>query len=346
MICIYCLQEKSADCFQNRDHIIPQCFGQFATDNLVLRDAVCDECNQYFGNKIELYLGRDTIEGIERYKHGIKPAKQPKHKRLTFKIAEGDLAGIIVTPRYSDNKEIIDIEPVLQAGIINKTGNKFDYYEPHGIPDAANLEKQGRSLKGLKFDFISKDEDELNSLVKKLSEKGYKDIKLEPSREWPECVRKRNSILVAGEIRIDRVIYRGLSKIAFNYLCYIKGVNFVLLEDFNPIREFIRFDRGNHDRFFFVNQSPILENDRRFFKLGIKETQGHLIVIDWNRLSLQVRLSPFNINTYLVRLCNNFQGVWMPIKNGHHFDVESRTVNQLMSVSRRLLPKFLGGLHA
>lgn len=340
MICIYCLHEKSADCFLNRDHVIPQCFGRFTPDNLVLRNAVCDECNQYFGDKIELYLGRDTIEGVERYKHGIRPGKQPKHKRLTFKIAEGDLAGIIVTPRYSGNSEIIDIEPVLQAGIINQAGDKFDYYEPDDIPDAERLERQGRNLKGLRFDFITKNDDELNSLIEKLKEKGYKDIKLEQSREWPECVRKRNSTLVAGEIRIDRIIYRGLSKIAFNYLCYIKGVDFVLSEDFNPVREFIRFDRGNHDQFFFVNQPPILENDRRFFRLGIKETRGHLIVIEWHGLALQVRLSPFNINTYLVRLCNNFHGVWTPIKNGHHFDVESRTINPLFSVSRRLLPKF------
>jgi hypothetical protein len=338
MICIYCLQDKSADCFQNRDHVMPQCFGKFAPENLVLRNAVCDECNQYFGNKIELYLGRDTIEGIERYKHGIKPEKQPKHKRLKFKIAEGVLAGIIVTPKYSGDKEIIDNEPLLQVGIINKTGDKFVYYEPHDIPDAASLESQGRSLKGLRCDFIAKDDKELNFLIEKLRKKGYKNIKLEQAREWPECVRKRNSTLVAGHIQIDRIIYRGLSKIAFNYLCYIKGVDFVLVEDFNPIREFIRFDRGNADQFFFVNQPPILHNDRI---LGIRETRGHLIVIGWKGLSLQVRLSPFNLNTYLVRLCNNFHGIWMPIKNGHHFDVASWTINQLMSVNRRLLPGYL-----
>ena len=57
----------------------------------------------------------------------------------------------------------------------------------------------------------------------------------------------------------------------------------------------------------------------------------------------QVKLSPFNLNTYLIRLCSNFGGVWMPIKNGHHFDVESWAVNPLISVNRRLLPRFFRG---
>ena len=50
--------------------------------------------------------------------------------------------------------------------------------------------------------------------------------------------------------RIDRTIYRGLSKIVFNYFAYNKGADFVLRDDFNEIRNFIRYDQGNGDKFF------------------------------------------------------------------------------------------------
>lgn len=340
MICIYCLQDKPPEAFLKREHVLPQCLGTFSPNNLVLHETVCDGCNQYFGDVLELNLGRDTIEGIERYKLGIKPGKQPRHKRLKFKIAEGELAGIIVTPKPSGIENLIDIDPVLQVGIFNDIRDRFDYYDDHDpyfIPTLDELKAQGRKTDNLRFDFIARDDTELKSLVEQLKTKGYKNIKLEPSREWPEYVQRRNSTLVAGEIRIDRIIYRAFCKIVFNYLAYLQGKDFALSENFNEIRKFIRYGEGNSDDFFFVNQPPILENDRRFLRLGIKETRGHLVVLEWNGMSLQGRLSLFNLNTYRIRLCKNFAGLWTPIKTGHHFDVESWTVNPMFSISRRLL---------
>ena len=301
MKCIYCLQERTAKDFKKREHVISQCFGTFTPDNLILYQSVCDECNQYFGDKIELYLGRDTIEGIERYKHGIKPRKQPKHKRIKFKIAEGQLAGIIVTPKYSEGKDIIDIEPVLQVGIFNKLLNRFDYYELDDIPAFDQLKKQGRELKGLKFDFIYKDKHELNILLERLKGKGYKEVKMDTDKEWPDFVKRRNQTLVAGEIKIDRIIYRGICKIVFNYLTYIQGKEFVLSSNFDEIRNFIRYDKGNYNDFFFVNQPHILANDRKLSKFNAKETCGHLVVLGWNGMTLQGRISLFNLNAYKIR---------------------------------------------
>ena len=84
--CIYCLQARPVSAFRHREHVMSRCFGTFRPDNLILREVVCDECNQYFGENIELILGRDSIEGILRYRHGIKPEKAPRsHKRLKFR---------------------------------------------------------------------------------------------------------------------------------------------------------------------------------------------------------------------------------------------------------------------
>lgn len=340
MLCIYCLEDKTKEFFLKREHILPQCLGTFSPNNLILYETVCDVCNEYFGNVLELNLGRDTIEGIERYKLGIKPDKQPKHKRLRFKIAEGELTGIIVTPKPSDIENELDIDPVLQVGIFNEMTGRFDYYDdndPYFIPSLNDLKAAGRKTDNLRFDFIAKDDVELQFFVERLRAKGFKDIKLESPKEWPEDVKRRNRTWVAGEIRIDRIIYRAFCKIVFNYLAYVQGKDFVLSGNFDEIRRFIRYDQGSSDDFFFVNQPPILENDRKFLKLGIKETRGHLIALEWNDMALQGRLSLFNLNTYLIRLCKHFDGIWTPIKSGHHFDVESWAINPMFSVSRRLL---------
>ena len=84
MKCIYCLQDKQNTDFLKREHVIPQCLGKFLPDNIILYESVCDQCNQYFGDNLELYLGRDSFEGIQRHKYGITP-KSPLRRRLRIK---------------------------------------------------------------------------------------------------------------------------------------------------------------------------------------------------------------------------------------------------------------------
>jgi len=92
--CIYCLKEKNSNEFRKREHVIPQMFGRFK-NNLILRGLVCDNCNQYFGDNLELALGRDTIEGIiMRAKLGMINKELPKkYERLKFKITSGEHKG-------------------------------------------------------------------------------------------------------------------------------------------------------------------------------------------------------------------------------------------------------------
>jgi len=48
--CIYCGSAEPPR--EKREHVLPQSYGLFE-DNWVL-DCVCDSCNQYFGDKLEL----------------------------------------------------------------------------------------------------------------------------------------------------------------------------------------------------------------------------------------------------------------------------------------------------
>ena len=65
MKCIYCLVDKEANCFIKVEHVIPQSFGLFK-NNLTLK-CVCDVCNQFFGDNLEMIMGRDSFEGLFRY---------------------------------------------------------------------------------------------------------------------------------------------------------------------------------------------------------------------------------------------------------------------------------------
>ena len=123
-----------------------------------------------------------------------------------------------------------------------------------------------------------------------------------------------------------------------NYLAFLVGKDFVLREDFNGIRNFIRYGKGNHRDYFGVNEPPILHIDRILKRDNIRTTNGHLIAVQWEGMNLISRLSIFNIATYLIRLCTNFSGVWIPIKRGHHFDIDSKEINELKAINRKLLP--------
>ena len=51
--CIYCLEWKAAGDF-DREHVLPEAFGLYATNSPVLHLAVCVACNRHFGRTLDL----------------------------------------------------------------------------------------------------------------------------------------------------------------------------------------------------------------------------------------------------------------------------------------------------
>lgn len=131
---------------------------------------------------------------------------------------------------------------------------------------------------------------------------------------------------------------RGFCKIALNYLTFVAGKDFVLSPNFDRIRRFIRYNKGDSNNFFAVNLPPILQDDQRLEKFGAKVTEGHLIIVGWLDKRMVSKVSLFNVQTFGINLCQDFKGVWRPIKSGHHFDVETKQVTKLISVSKALIP--------
>lgn len=333
MKCIYCLQDKPPNKYQKREHVIPQCLGHFTPDNLILYDCVCDECNQYFGDKLELYLGRDSFESLERRKHGIEPKNPLKNKRrVKSKIKDGEWKGLIVEDVKSDNPGEIGIKNSIQAGFYNKFLDGYKYYEPNEIPTAKQLEKEGFDLK--KTILLIAHDNELPKLIEKITQQGINlSSKIEPLQTLPPS----NKVIVESDVVIDRTILRSLSKISFNYFAYVIGSKIVMKNEFDGIRNFVRYDKGDSREFITVNASPILHDDKKLMKFRAKTTQGHLVNVGWVKGSIVSKVSPFNSNTYRVVLCENYKGIWFPIKSGHHFDLNTKNVTKLLAIDKRLV---------
>ena len=336
MFCIYCAEDKSATSYQKREHVIPQAFGRFIPDNLVLKKCVCDECNQFFGDKIELFLGRDTFESIERLRHGMNP-KEPlrNRRRVKSKIRSGPWKGVIVKDMYLAETGRIAIEKAVQAGFYHNERDEYNFFELNDIPTGKELVERGYAIKNAQIWLIAEDGEEFDTLIAKLNKQG---ISVKSKTDLIKQGPPGEIVPVKTDITLDRTIMRGFCKIAFNYLAFVAGTDFVLSPEFNDIRRFIRFGEGDSNHFFGVNLPPILYDDQILDKIGAKVTEGHLIIVGWRGAKVVSKLSLFNTQTFGVNLCQDFKGIWRPIKSGHHFDVKTKEVTRLVSISKQLIP--------
>ena len=332
-LCIYCLEEKNEAKF-NKDHVIPECFGTFEPDNMTLINTVCSNCNQYFGEKLELYLGRDSLEGVTRYNYEIFPNGKPGFKRLIFKIDRpGPLYGMLVSPKPQLLEGLPEIEFIDQVGFFNTKAGKYEYFPDAYIPEKEQLEKTGFNFTEHEISLIG-DYDVLRQV---LAVMGYPNSYLREESLF-KSPDERINIPVIISSRIDRTIARGMAKIAFNYLARITNSYFVLGRDFNIIRKFIRYDEGEFAEIFRIEKKSII---RKELELRKRILDGHVIAVDWNGDDLVCSLSIFNRIlqlTYIIMLSKRYSGVWIPICSGHYFDVAQNKIRVLYNIQKMILP--------
>lgn len=175
MQCIYCKEDKPIYLYKKREHVIPQGFGKFATDNLILRNVVCDDCNSYFGEKIELFLCKDSFEGLERHRHGINPKKPLKKiRRIKSKVLSGPLKGLIVREKGLRENGRLDVEKELQVGFYNSVSQSYDFFEPKELVAAERLASKGYDIKEKEIIIIAEDGREYASIISLLDSLGIK----------------------------------------------------------------------------------------------------------------------------------------------------------------------------
>lgn len=335
MNCIYCKKPIFGNKNKTKEHIFLKSFG--CPDDFVIH-CVCYECNNNFGKTIDRWFSYDSFEGVKRLRLlGSKSKQGLKHyKRLSINLPYdeqfGDFQGTIVQIDIDNPEELVLPN---QVGLLNKS-KKYEYITLNELENTKNLDDRLKnySFKKEKIKILSKNDTELAKSLKKLEKlkiKGPKFKVLDKRFGFPGKPAKANSkIWVKIKGIIDKEILRVIAKIAFNYLAFSKGEEYVLQDKFDDTREFIRTGKNEKNVYFVLpNAKHILSNEFR----RIKFFEGFLVNIERERNNIVSRVSLFNDLTYKVILSINSENLWLPNFNiGHSFDYKRKELKKLKSV--------------
>lgn len=327
MRCIYCLEDKDSP--KRVEHVIPQSFGVFK-NNFVLTNVVCDDCNQFFGDELEISLARDTLEGMRRYDFQVKkPAEFKslgKRSRLIFKIAEGFFREAYAYIDYSAQEKKISLKPLAQVGFLKTDNSDYEYFLLNNIPLAKSLPVGSHNLGDSKgIIILGCDSAVADDILKK---QGY-NFRIGGEFDCPN--KESSSWLCNVKGTVDQVIMRAAAKIAFNYLTYWMGPKFVLHESFNPMREFILTGKREGDLLVRAVDKAILADEIK----SDKRRLGHIVTVAWasDKTSILAQVSLFNWIVYQIILVRNYPGEKNKIAKGNFFDVHNHVILGLGSKS-------------
>lgn len=322
--CIYCQQDRSEDGFTKIEHVIPQSFGGFQ-NNFTLRNLVCDDCNHYFGNHLELFLGRDSYEGQLRFWHGLKGAEGFKgvgrDTRIVVRSTEGAFSGCYMLRYYNTEKNDISVRPLPQVGFMLAPARTYRYFLLDEIPTQTELDGMGFD-KGHPTPIVALEVDP-PELTARLAAKGiafnYRgSLPQDPPLDTIGCE------LTA---RMDHVIFRAVAKIAFNYLAYWEDGAFVRQQGFDRARRYIRWGEIPNYELLRIDEEPILGDEST---VGSRRL-GHLITVGWagDGVSVLSQVSLLNWMTYHICLARELGGPPPPLARGHFFNPSSQEILEL-----------------
>ncbi len=315
--CIYCLEDKNALLF-NTEHVIPESFGRFQ-QNLTLINKVCTKCNQKFGDDIDLELGRNTFEGISRYKHGIKKANKFKNRgkksNLTMKIAEGPLKNLVVELIPDQTRLKLVILP--QIGL-RKGDGTYDFFEFKEIPEFQHLSEKYPNSERL---ILIPPGVNINEATKSLNKKGFK------FQYQGEFITSTNDILCEIDGQIDKKIRRAFAKIAFNFFAYFNDEEILFHPTFNEIRDFIL--NGNVGIPIKIDNKSILADEKSAKSIRA----GHIVAISKiHGKCIFAQLSLFNTFRYTILLAKNVNfNKNIQAGFGRFFDVQNMKIHEISS---------------
>lgn len=303
---------------------MPQSFGVFR-DNFTLNKVVCDDCNQYFGDKLEIDLARDTFEGLQRFNFDVKKAAEyktfGKGSRMVIRVTDPPFKGVFAYREYSPENDRIELRPIAQVGFKRKDLLDYEYFLINNIPDRKYLEKNNFDLKHSKA--IRAFGIEENLLKQELAKRNI------TFKTGGEIIPPDNSdgLLCEIEGEIDKTIYRAVAKIGFNYLAKWQGEAFLNLSSFDFARKFIRYGETAPYPLVRVTENPILADE----PVEGQRRVGHLVTVNWaaDNLSIVSQVSLFNWVTYCVSLAREFTAEHKEIRKGHFFNTNSHEILDL-----------------
>ena len=314
--CIYCLNEKDESLF-NREHVVPEAFGTFK-GNLVL-DCVCQSCNSFFSKELDLKLARDTIEGLERFKSGLKQPQEFKSlgKRSTSRVEivqDGPMKGVICEMRPKSDYPGFDIEPLPQIGLSNNEDGPFDFFLLDELPAKDELEKMGYAPGSEVFMRVWGTT--LDEAISRLEPRG-----VQKGEELGQTMPDKGVVKSEYVFRISHPEFRAVTKIAMNYLAYVAGAGIVLMPQFNEARRYVT--DGVRPSEQIVSIIPVVHFTRQSTD---QKMTAHFVSIERRGMLIVAQVSLLCLIRYAIVLSRAPFALEFTLNSGHLFDLDRRQV--------------------
>ena len=248
---------------------MPQAFGTFK-NNPVLR-CVCADCNQFFGDNLELSFNRDTGEALVRPYFGLRADVAETSESLSLILhLPSDWRGARVRMHQTPGGGPPSFEVLLQIAV--KRGDIWNWI----IEDEISRERLAGVLdQELDVRIACNSAEEFVHLSEKLHATG---VRFENVTRYDINSLPEKGLRVTHQYELTHLQARCVAKIAFNYMAYNLGPGFVLHESFDEIRTYIR--HGNlcdQQAFVYAPNKSLLREEQ----IGGKVTNGHILVVDW-----------------------------------------------------------------
>ncbi len=326
--CIYCKAVAPTVRF-NREHVLQNGFGKFR-EALVLHDAVCEPCNTFFSGSIDIALTRDSVEGLERYRWGVKRPDEVarfRYRNLTVRAHDlGDFSGVPVRLGPGDDERPLAANIVPSAAVHRRNSDELVFFSEDQILSGSWNTDAVDYTRGLKL-FGA---DEATRRMRDALER--QGIKL-TYRPLALVAPPGDGATLQYEFGMPPEVQRGIAKIAFNYLAFREGAQFVLSPAFDPIRQFIRFG-------IIPLLSPLETNNDLPFRTSAAE--GFVPVVHWVSLEAHAShrnllgvVSLFSVLRHTVILAEDYDGPWFDLPLAHLYNVKALTVSEVHPVIPR-----------
>lgn len=336
--CIYC-QRPDPACGFNREHVIPQALGKFEGDVLTLTEEVCLDCNQRFGDTLELFLNRDSAEAMFRFRYGLKDPTEVRKmfpRRLRPRLPrDGSKWGgaylDLIPPPPGEMEPHVELAPQLAC---QRRDGAWEYFSEEDLRIRTDQVKEviARECTPVRVLWTKREVDK-QRLLALLAEKGMEFKGGKPITEsvQPFAPGRVNAEL---EFTFDKVLAKAVAKIGFNYLVKTQGAALALRQDFNAVRRFVRYGEGKAPDFVQFGRGPVNRDPTTGHELP---PRGHVVTAGWDadgKAEVIARVSLFQHITYIVRLCTTFDGDRPPIDSAHLYDLQRHRVERLRLVGR------------
>jgi len=322
--CIYCMEKKLPSEF-NREHVLPEAFGSFK-NNLVLLDIVCKDCNQCFGDNLDIILARGSMQGAIRYFKGIKPLRKfedvnKKRVQLAARTKyDKDFreAEIVETPD-GDGLAFTPGITYISVSTKKETFVSLKKLESGSWKDTDDLNREELAI------LSYRDDDTLHRIQQEL-----KQLKLgvEILESIGGAEKGERVIVVVDAVMEDELMNRAVTKIAFNYLAYIMGRTFMERPIFNRVRDFICHGSSSTNIIKRIRPTKLYGDTAEAAR-----RKGHVITVDLSKdlATIIGNVEFFSTIAYKIQL-GMFEKVTIPISAGHYYDIVSNEAMKMDAI--------------